>query len=1081
VDTNLIGDLASSWSLAPDGLTWHFKLVKTAAFYDKNNPTVSHPVTAADVIYTYWLVQNASGNYLQSYFPVVNGAPILERMWTGTDAWDLYIKTSSPYGPLTGAMTSIPILPKYLWETQAWDWANFDTRTGQAAIVGSGPFYYNLPGKPSLGSAELVKSPVWYATQEYGWELRTNRLVIKNEGSADANLADYNVGEIDVMMEVTPTQYGTSLPGQKFAQSTGFVYEFNLNQMTDAFRATLGNPFTSGSNSQILLNPVVKRAIAMGVDKQAFVTQVLNGLGSVADSLVPDVNPWHYWYGVQPGEDPNKIGRAPIGEEPIPYDPVAARALLVANGWAYDSAGLPAGPTTTPLCKVGGSEKLQFRFWTLDTSSEWDAGAQLLAQMEWAIGVDITTLYDKKNTAFMNGVWAAADYDMWLWDWMFSPTSDVSTDIMQVLTTEAIGSWSDVYWSDPVYDAIYYESLQTSDPVVRMALTDELQRIAYENMGCQLIAYRKELYAAGAVGGDQWQNYGNWEARYTLMPDQLYPWLYMQIYPLGNPAPQITSFDSAPNGDTTHAISFTASATDGNQLEYRWFWGDGNKTGWLTNPNIDKTYPRDGLYTAYLAVKEVDGSDHFVTWRKATVTVIDTTNAAPKNVAFTFTPSDPDSGTRVQFTASATDSDPLTYLWNFGDGTTGYGQTVSHQFTKGDPSYNVKLMVDDGHLGQEGRPVNSTQLIQVKANTAPTCQVPDVATGVYKGQPHNFVITSVDPDSRDVRRYTWEWGDGSTSVTSVPGAVHTYPNQFTYTLRVYVDDQTGLAGHNVSDTGLINVQRTGTPYAPVVGSLVANLSAQMKGHSVKFTATATDQNADLLLLTFDFGDGQSTQVYQTSANQTVMVNHTYMSVNLFAAYVTAFDGAASDMSDDPALVDVQATFDLTLVAGWNFVSIAWTGYGYKASNMGLTPGSVVCSWDPATVRYDKTYTVGTSPPFKDFSILGSTGYWVFSAAGQTLYLGGTVPSTPQSRSITVPTGGGWAIIAFNSMSTTKKASNIPAMYTGGTVQIVASYNAVAKTYATWTPGSPPFKDFYLVPGAAYWVYLSASGTLTYSP
>jgi hypothetical protein len=187
------------------------------------------------------------------------------------------------------------------------------------------------------------------------------------------------------------------------------------------------------------------------------------------------------------------------------------------------------------------------------------------------------------------------------------------------------------------------------------------------------------------------------------------------------------------------------------------------------------------------------------------------------------------------------------------------------------------------------------------------------------------------------------------------------------------------------------------------------------------------------------------------------------------------------MSDDPALVDVQATFDLTLVAGWNFVSIAWTGYGYKASNMGLTPGSVVCSWDPATVRYDKTYTVGTSPPFKDFSILGSTGYWVFSAAGQTLYLGGTVPSTPQSRSITVPTGGGWAIIAFNSMSTTKKASNIPAMYTGGTVQIVASYNAVAKTYATWTPGSPPFKDFYLVPGAAYWVYLSASGTLTYSP
>jgi hypothetical protein len=169
------------------------------------------------------------------------------------------------------------------------------------------------------------------------------------------------------------------------------------------------------------------------------------------------------------------------------------------------------------------------------------------------------------------------------------------------------------------------------------------------------------------------------------------------------------------------------------------------------------------------------------------------------------------------------------------------------------------------------------------------------------------------------------------------------------------------------------------------------------------------------------------------------------------------------------------------VAGWNFVSVPRIALPLlKASTMGLLNGAVVCSWNPATGLYDKTYTVGTSPPFKDFQIVNSTGYWIYSVTGQTLYLGGTVPTSVMTRAITVPGTGGWAIIGFNSMKTTMKASSIPGMYSGG-VTIVASYNAVTKQYITWTPGSPPFKDFNLVPGMAYWVYLTLSGTLTYTP
>jgi ABC-type transport system substrate-binding protein len=493
VDGNLVGDLASTYSVSADGKTWHFNLVRTAKFYDMLNPTADLPLTGRDVRFTLGLVQNETGASLNSYIPKVGGAPLIDSMYYGVDLYDFYIHTTVPYGPLASALSSIPILPEYLWKTQAWNWDNFDLSPAIAPCIGSGPFYYGLTGMPSTGVVDLVRSPSWYGTVEYGWQLHLNKVTFKTEASQDSNLVDYQNGVIDIMMEVTPSQYlNPSLPGEKFAASTGFVYEYNLNQMTDARRAT-SSVWSRGTSNQLLLDPIVKTAIAMSVNEDQFVADVLNGLGSYADSLIPDVSPWHYWYGLQPGEDPERVGRAPVGEEPVPYNIDAARDLLNANGWVYDTGGLP-NTEATPLCKAGGTSMLQFRYWTMDSDPQWNAGAQLLADAAWQIGVDIKTLYEVKNSAFMNSAWKSADYDMWLWDWMFSPTSEPSADIMEVLTTNS--TWGDVFWSDPVYDALYDQSLVTADPAARQAILDEMQRMAYENLGCQLVAYRKELYAA---------------------------------------------------------------------------------------------------------------------------------------------------------------------------------------------------------------------------------------------------------------------------------------------------------------------------------------------------------------------------------------------------------------------------------------------------------------------------------------------------------------------------------------------------------------------------------------------------------
>jgi hypothetical protein len=219
------------------------------------------------------------------------------------------------------------------------------------------------------------------------------------------------------------------------------------------------------------------------------------------------------------------------------------------------------------------------------------------------------------------------------------------------------------------------------DPAERIVLTDKLQRMAYENMGCQLVAYRDDLFAASSLGPEHWQGYGDWRNMSALVPDRLLPWLYMQIEPAANLAPKLTSFESHYEGTTLTPVSFAASATDSQPLTYRWFFGDGISTAWQPSASTSHTYPEDGWYNAYLAVKEntAAGTDQFVTWRMATVH-ISGSNSAPHDLSIGVSPSSPNSGTNVWLNGSAIDDedDSLTFTWDFGDGYFGFGQRVRH-------------------------------------------------------------------------------------------------------------------------------------------------------------------------------------------------------------------------------------------------------------------------------------------------------------------------------------------------------------------------------------------------------------------
>jgi hypothetical protein len=183
------------------------------------------------------------------------------------------------------------------------------------------------------------------------------------------------------------------------------------------------------------------------------------------------------------------------------------------------------------------------------------------------------------------------------------------------------------------------------------------------------------------------------------------------------------------------------------------------------------------------------------------------------------------------------------------------------------------------------------------------------------------------------------------------------------------------------------------------------------------------------------------------------------------------------------VMNVVQTFTMNLTTGWNFVSPPLTGYGYKASTLGLNSGDTVAQWNPLTKIY-KSYIVGV--PVNDFTIDPSTGYWVNVPAGtRTLSLYGVIPNAifNQTRAISLPAGGGWAIVGFNSLKTTIHARDINTMMwnvTGG-VTTVARWNAATKTYTSWLSVIPSVNNFLLEPGQAYWILATSSGTLSYAP
>jgi PKD repeat protein len=143
-------------------------------------------------------------------------------------------------------------------------------------------------------------------------------------------------------------------------------------------------------------------------------------------------------------------------------------------------------------------------------------------------------------------------------------------------------------------------------------------------------------------------------------------------------------------------------------------------------------------------------------------------------------------GVPVAFDASASSSPAglVSYVWDFGDGTTGSGVGVQHVYVSAG-TYLVRLTVTD----KKGQTAWSTQKVTVAAG--PTPLFTWTPTSPTHGLPITFDASlswAMPPAA--ISTYAWDFGDGWSGAGVT--AFHAYAAAGTFTVKLTVTDSNGL-------------------------------------------------------------------------------------------------------------------------------------------------------------------------------------------------------------------------------------------------------------------------------------------------
>lgn len=335
----VIPDLAESYEIQEKGKKYLIRLRKDVVWHD------GEPFTARDVVYT---IRAAQDKDIQS--------PIRPNWQEGItveeiDTYTVQFTLIGAYAPFLENLT-LGILPAHIWE-QIPPQNAFLANINQQPI-GTGPYRFKkLLKDRSTGSIReitLEANERYYHTQPYIREI-VFRFFQDEQFAMDA----FRTGKIQAVS-------GLSLEGALHAPERAVVHRVNIPWYFAVF--------FNQSQSKVLADPAVRKALTLTTNREALVREVVKGEGTPQYS---PLLPWQLGYSLVSGVSEFSVEKA--------------RNILEQAGWK-DANG--DGIREKTLKNSKSPSKLAFTLVTRDVRPELANTAELLKAQWREIGADVT-------------------------------------------------------------------------------------------------------------------------------------------------------------------------------------------------------------------------------------------------------------------------------------------------------------------------------------------------------------------------------------------------------------------------------------------------------------------------------------------------------------------------------------------------------------------------------------------------------------------------------------------------------------------------------------------------------------------
>ena len=255
---NLAPDLAESYEISPDNLTYTFHLKKNVKWHDGSD------FNADDVVSTISLFQNpAYKSPLARSFQNVK----IERV----DDYTIKFKLPEAYAPFLSVLT-VGIMPENIWSSI--DPSNALLTELNLQPVGTGPYKFDSYLKDRQGNIQeyvLAKNDGYYGQKPY-----IDKISFKfypDFQSATAALKGKDIEGISFLP--------ISLEKELGSQNNLKIYNFFLPQYSAIF--------FNQSNNDSLKDISVRKALAYAIDREKITREILNGKARIIDSpILPD-------------------------------------------------------------------------------------------------------------------------------------------------------------------------------------------------------------------------------------------------------------------------------------------------------------------------------------------------------------------------------------------------------------------------------------------------------------------------------------------------------------------------------------------------------------------------------------------------------------------------------------------------------------------------------------------------------------------------------------------------------------------------------------------------------------------------